>query len=163
MISLIVAYAHGRVIGYAGKIPWRLPNDARYFKRVTTGHTVVMGRKTFESIGQRPLVQRRNIVLTRDTLSDLAGIEVVHSKQDVLALAEDVFIIGGEAIYREFMDVADRLYITEIALNTEGDTFFPAWNPQDFTLVFAQEGILDEKNVLPHSFAVYQRRGGTGP
>jgi dihydrofolate reductase len=157
MISLIVAYAHGRVIGYAGKIPWRLPNDARYFKHVTTGHTVVMGRKTFESIG-RPLPQRRNIVLTRIATIDQAGIEVVHSKQDVLALAEDIFIIGGEAIYREFIDVADRLYITEIALDTEGDTFFPAWDPQDFTLVFAQEGILDEKNVLPHSFSVYQRK-----
>src|ERR1019366_4248696 len=115
MISIIVAYAYGRVIGHAGKIPWRLPNDARYFKRVTTGHTVIMGRKTFESIG-RPLPQRRNIVLTRDNTLDLPGIEVVHRKQDVLSLDEDVFIMGGEAIYREFMDVADRLYITEIAL-----------------------------------------------
>lgn len=157
MISLIVAYAHGRVIGHAGKIPWRLPNDARYFKRVTTGHTIVMGRKTFASIG-RPLPQRRNIVLTRDAASNLAGIEVMHSKQDVLALTDDVFVIGGEAIYRQFLDVAERLYITEIDLATEGDTFFPAWEPQDFTLVFAHDGVLDEKNREPHSFYVYQRR-----
>ncbi len=156
MISIVVAYANGRVIGRGGKIPWRLPDDSRYFKRITTGHTVVMGRKTFESIG-RPLPQRRNIVLTRGNDIHLAGIEVVHSQQEVLAL-DDVFIIGGEAVYRQFIDVADRLYITVIALDTEGDTFFPAWDLQDFTLVSSQEGTLDEKNVLPHTFYVYQRK-----
>ncbi len=156
MISIIVAYAHSRVIGQGGKIPWHLSNDSRYFKRITTGHTVVMGRKTFESIG-RPLPQRRNIVLTHSNDIHLTGIEVVHSKQEVLAL-DDVFIIGGEAVYREFIDVADQLYITEIALDTAGDTFFPAWDPQAFTLISSQEGILDEKNVFPHTFYVYQRK-----
>jgi len=156
MISMIAAYAHGHVIGRGGKIPWRLPAESLYFKRITTGHAVVMGRKTFESIG-RPLPQRRNIVLTHSDDVHFAGIEIVHSKQEVLAL-DDVFIIGGEAIYREFMDVADRLYLTEIALDTEGDTFFPAWDPQAFTLVSSQEGILDEKNTLPHTFYVYQRK-----
>jgi dihydrofolate reductase len=155
MISIIVAYAHDRVIGRGGKIPWYLPDDSRYFQRITTGHTVVMGRKTFESIG-RPLPQRRNIVLTHDNSIHLAGIEVVHSKQEVLAL-DDVFIIGGEAIYKQFIDVADRLYITEIALDIEGDTFFPVWDAQDFTLVSAQEGILDGENVFPHTFYVYQK------
>lgn len=156
MISIIVAYAHDRVIGQGGKIPWHLPNDSRYFKRVTTGHTVVMGRKTFESIG-RPLPQRRNIVLTHSNDIHLTGIEVVHSKQEVLAL-DDVFIIGGEDIYKQFIDVADQLYITEIALDTAGDTFFPAWDPQAFTLVSSQEGTLDEKNIFPHTFCVYQRK-----
>lgn len=156
MISIIVAYAHNRVIGRDGKIPWHLPNDLRYFKRITSGHTVVMGRKTFESIG-RPLPQRRNIVLTHGNDIHLAGIEVVHSKQEVLAF-DDAFIIGGEAVYRQFIDVADQLYVTEIVLNTEGDAFFPMWNPQAFTLVSSQEGILDEKNILPHTFSVYQRK-----
>ncbi|MBV9713229.1 MAG: dihydrofolate reductase [Ktedonobacteraceae bacterium] len=156
MVSIIVAYAHGHVIGRDGKIPWHLPNDSNYFKRITTGHTVVMGRKTFASIG-RPLPQRRNIVLTHDHDMRLAGVEVVHSKQEVLAL-DDAFIIGGEAVYRQFIDIADRLYITEIALDVEGDTFFPAWNPQDFMLVSEQEGMLDEKNTLPHTFYVYERK-----
>lgn len=156
MISMIVAYARNRVIGHNGKIPWHLPNDARYFQRVTAGHTIVMGRKTLESIGH-PLPQRRNIVLTHNTALTMTGIEIVHSKQDVLALS-DAFIIGGETLYRQFLPVADRLYITEIDLAIDGDTFFPAWNPQDFSLVFAQEGILDEKNNLPHNFFVYQRK-----
>ena len=157
MISIIVAYANGRVIGRSGKIPWHLPNDLRYFKRITSGHTVVMGHKTFESIG-RALPQRRNIVLTHCQDLHLAGVEVVHSKQEVLALDDDIFILGGEAVYREFIDVVDQLYITEIALDIEGDTFFPAWNIQDFTLVSSREGILDEKNTLPHTFSVYQRK-----
>ena len=154
---MIVAYAHGRVIGRDGKIPWHLPNDLRYFKRITTDHTVVMGRKTFESIG-RPLPQRRNIVLTHCHDMQLAGVEVVHSKQEVLALKDDIFILGGEAVYRQFIDVADQLYITEIALDTEGDAFFPAWNPQDFMLISSQEGVVDEKNIFPHVFYVYQHK-----
>jgi dihydrofolate reductase len=156
MISIIVAYANNRVIGHGGKIPWYLPDDLRYFKRITSGHTVVMGRKTFESIG-RPLPQRRNVVLTHGNDMQLADIEVAHSKQEVLAFA-DTFIIGGEAIYRQFIDVADRLYITKIALDTNGDAFFPEWDLRAFTLVSAQEGILDERNTFPHTFCVYQRK-----
>ena len=157
MISIVVAYAHDRVIGRGGKIPWHLPNDLRYFKLITTGHAVLMCLKTFESIG-RPLPQRRNIVLTHNKDIHLMGVEVVHSKQEVCALDGDIFIIGGEAIYREFIDITDRLYITEIALDVDGDTFFPAWDPQNFTLVSSQAGILDEKNTLPHTFFVYQRK-----
>jgi dihydrofolate reductase len=156
MISIIVAYASNRVIGQGGKIPWYLPDDLRYFKRITSGHTVVMGRKTFESIG-RPLPQRRNVVLTHCNELHLADVEIVHNKQEVLSL-DDVFIIGGEAIYRQFIDVADQLYITEIALSTEGDAFFPEWDPQSFTLISAQEGALDEKNIFPHTFCVYRRK-----
>src|SRR5437016_2161951 len=87
MISMIVAYANGRVIGQDGKIPWRLPDDLRYFKRMTSGHIVVMGRKTFEAIG-RPLPQRRNVVLTSSTTFAVPGVEVVHSKDEVLALLQ---------------------------------------------------------------------------
>ncbi|MFL5626978.1 MAG: dihydrofolate reductase [Ktedonobacteraceae bacterium] len=155
MISIIVAYADGRVIGKNGKIPWHLPNDRRHFKRITSGHTVVMGRRTLESIG-RPLPQRRNVVLTHSRDFSLPGIEVVHSMQEVFTLG-DVFIIGGETLYRQFLEVADRLYITEIALKTDGDTFFPEWDPQSFTLLSAKAGILDEKNTLPHTFYIYER------
>jgi dihydrofolate reductase len=159
MISMIVAYANGRVIGKGGKLPWHLPNDSKYFKQITLGHTVVMGRKTFESIGRRPLPKRRNVVFTRGEIN-LPGVEVAHSKDEVLALAttEEVFIVGGENVYKAFLDVADYLYITEIALETGGDTFFPEWDQQSFTLISAKEGILEEKNTLPHTFYVYKRK-----
>ena len=159
MISIIVAYARGRVIGKNGRIPWHLPNDAQYFKRTTSGHTIVMGRKTFESIG-RPLPQRRNIVLTSSTSFAWPGVEVVHCIDDVLALAnsDNVFIIGGENVYRQFLAVAERLYITEIALEVDGDTFFPEWDRQSFALISAQPGIFNEQNPLQHTFYVYERK-----
>lgn len=156
MIKLMVAYANGRVIGKDGEMPWHLPNDLKYVKNTTTGHTVVMGRKTFESIG-RPLPNRRNVVLTRNEHFDAPGVEVVHSKSDVLALG-DVFILGGANVYAQFLDEADRLYITEIDLDVEGDTFFPDWNREAFTLVSKEEGTLDEKNTIPHTFYVYERQ-----
>jgi dihydrofolate reductase len=155
MISIIVAYANGRVIGKDGKIPWSLPNDLRHFKRITSGHTIVMGRKTFESIG-RPLPRRRNIVLTSDTSFHPPGVDVLHDKAAVHSLG-DVFIIGGASVYRQFLALAERLYITEIELEVEGDTFFPEWERQAFTLVSTQQGVLDEKNTLPHRFYLYER------
>src|SRR6266567_4504570 len=160
MISLLVAYAHGRVIGKDGKIPWCLPNDSRYIKRTTTGHTVVMGRTTFESIG-RPLPNRRNVVLTRHNTLEIPGVEVVHSVEEVLALndgLDDLFVLGGENVYRQFLPLADRLYITEIDYKTEGDTFFPEWDRSAFRLISMQEGTLDEKNTLSHIFYVYERK-----
>jgi dihydrofolate reductase len=159
MISIIVAYANGRVIGKNGKIPWYLPNDLQHFKRITSEHTVVMGRKTFESIGH-PLPKRRNVVLTSSTTFVSAGVEVVHSTDDVFALANpgNIFIIGGESIYRQFLEVAERLYITEIAFEVDGDVFFPEWDRQSFILVSEQPGVLDEKNTIPHTFFVYERK-----
>jgi dihydrofolate reductase len=159
MIGLLVAYAHGRVIGKDGAIPWRLPNDLRYVKRLTTGHTVVMGRKTFDSIG-RPLPNRRNIVLSHNTALTIPGAEVVQSVEEATRLVEpqdDLFVLGGESIYRQFLPLADRLYITEVDYATEGDTFFPEWDCSAFRLISRQDGPLDEKNTLPHVFYVYER------
>jgi dihydrofolate reductase len=156
MINIIVAYANGRVIGKDGKIPWHLPDDMQHFKRTTSGHTVVMGRKTFESIG-RPLPQRRNIILTHSNDLHVPGIEVVHDPQAIRAM-DDVFIIGGESVYRHFLALAERLYITEVAYDVDGDAFFPAWDRASFTLISMREGILDEKNGLPHTFYVYERK-----
>lgn len=156
MICLLVAYAHGRVIGKDGQMPWHLPNDLKYVKQLTTGHTVVMGRKTYESIG-RPLPNRLNVVLTRDRTFSVPGVEIVHSKEEVFSLG-DVFILGGAHVYAQFLEEADRLYITELDLETEGDTFFPEWDRDAFTLVSATEGVLDEKNTIPHTFYVYERK-----
>ncbi|MFF0827733.1 dihydrofolate reductase [Brevibacillus sp. NPDC003359] len=156
MISLIVAYARNQVIGRDGDMPWNLPADLKNVKERTTGKTIVMGRKTFESIG-KPLPNRRNVVLTRSQDFHPEGVDVVHTKEEVLAMG-DVIIFGGSEIYRQFLDVVDRLYITEIDLETEGDTFFPAWDRDAYTLVDKREGIVDEKNVHPHAFYVYERK-----
>lgn len=160
MISMIAAYARGQVIGKAGDLPWRLPNDSRYFQRITTGHTVVMGRKTFDSMG-KPLPRRRNIVLTSSQTFAHEGVEVVHTMDEILALDKnedsEIFIVGGEQIYTLFLPVAQRLYLTEIELTVEGDTHFPDWKRQEFTLISSQPGKLDEKNTLPHAFLVYER------
>ena len=115
-----------------------------------------MGRKTFAALGQ-PLPGRRNVVLTHSDAINLPGVEVVRSREDVLALG-DVFIIGGENVYKQFLEAAERLYITELALEIDGDTFFPEWDRQSFTLVAAKEGVLDEKNTIPHTFYTYERK-----
>lgn len=156
MISLLVAYAHNQVIGKDGKMPWHLPADLKHVKEITTGKTIVMGRKTLESIG-RPLPDRRNVVLTRNRDFHMPGVEVVHSKEEVLALG-DVIIFGGAEIYRQFMDDVERMYITEIDLKTEGDTVFPQWDRDAFILVDKREGVVDEKNRYPHTFYVYDRK-----
>src|SRR2546430_10699451 len=118
MINIIVAYANGRVIGKDGKIPWHLPDDIQHFKRITSGHIVVMGRKTFASIG-RPLPHRRNIVLTSNKSLATPGVEVVHHKDDVLALG-DVFIIGGGSVYMEVLEGEQRAYLPGSALAIDG-------------------------------------------
>ena len=156
MISLIVAYAKGQVIGKDGDMPWQLPADLKNVKELTTGKTIVMGRKTFESIG-KPLPNRRNVVLTRSRDFHPEGVDVVHTKEEVMALG-DVIIFGGAEIYRQFLDVVDRLYITEIDLETEGDTFFPEWDREAYTMVDKREGIVDEKNQVPHTFYTYERK-----
>jgi len=156
MISLIVAYAKGQVIGKDGDMPWHLPADLKNVKELTTGKTIVMGRKTFESIG-KPLPNRRNVVLTRSRDFHPEGVDIVHTKEEVMALG-DVIIFGGAEIYRQFLDVVDRLYITEIDLETEGDTFFPQWDREAYTMVDKREGIVDEKNQVEHTFYTYERK-----
>jgi dihydrofolate reductase len=116
---------------------------------------VVMGRKTFESLDE-PLPRRRNIVLSSDPAFRPAGAEILRTKAEVLALG-DVWIIGGEQIYRLFLDVADRLYLTEIDLDVEGDTFFPQWDRAAFRLLSRREGVVDEQNPHPHTYLVYER------
>ena len=140
MISLIVANDHKHVIGYENGMPWHLPGDLQYFKEKTMGKPMIMGRKTFESIG-RPLPGRRNIVVTRDANYRADGIETATSIEEALALAGDVpeiMIIGGEQIFRLSMELTDRIYITKINHSFKGDTFFPAYE-EEFVLVASQE------------------------
>ena len=156
MIAYVVAYSKNRVIGKDGKLPWHLPNDIQHFKNITTGQTVVMGKKTYLSIG-KPLPNRKNVVMTRSKNFHPAGVEVVHQKEEVLAYPEDLYIIGGAQIYSLFFDVVDRLYITEIETIVEGDAFFPEWDETQFRLIEKKEGVLDDQNTLPHTFYTYER------
>jgi dihydrofolate reductase len=129
IISLIVAMAHNRVIGKDNGMPWHLPADLKHFKQITTGKPVIMGRKTFESIG-KALPNRRNIVVSRNAEYQAAGCEVVTSLEAALALVKDapeICIIGGAQLFEQALPMADRLYMTFIDLQVEGDTFFPDW------------------------------------
>lgn len=128
MISMIVAMSQNRVIGKDNKMPWSIPEDLQYFRKVTSGHVVIMGRKTYESIGI-PLPHRTNIVLTRDQSYQADGCIVMHEMDALLAQyqtsEEEVFIIGGSTLYQVFMPFANKLYITQIQATIEGDTAFP--------------------------------------
>ena len=129
-----------RVIGRAGALPWRLPEDLAFFKRMTSGHPIVMGRKTFESIG-RPLPQRRNIVITRDPGWSAAGVEVIHRPGDLEqlpGLEGRVFIIGGSEIYTVFLPKLDDLLVSHVFARHEGDTWFP-----DFENEFSESELLE--------------------
>ncbi|MGE7988035.1 dihydrofolate reductase [Lysinibacillus fusiformis] len=140
MISLIVAHDDNQVIGYNNGMPWHLPGDLQYFKNKTMGKPMIMGRKTFESIG-RPLPGRHNIVITRDENYHAEGIETVTSLEEAIAIAgdvEEIMIIGGEQIFRLSMEMADRLYITKINHSFQGDTFFPSY-AEDFVEVSAEQ------------------------
>jgi dihydrofolate reductase len=153
--------AENRVIGRDGHLPWRLPADMRRFKMLTTGHTVIMGRKTWESM-DGPLPNRRNIVVTRNRAFVAEGSEVVHDLERALALAEgeqQVFIAGGEAIYAAMLPRADRIYLTVVHAVVDGDTFFPQFESSEWDLVDDRRFESDARHAHPYSFRMYIRRG----
>jgi dihydrofolate reductase len=126
-LSIIVAMSSNRVIGVNNSLPWHLSEDLKHFKTLTTGHTILMGRKTYESIG-KPLPNRRNIVISRNLNAFYGGVEVVHSLEDAFSTSsndKEVFIIGGSNIYEQSLHLVEHLYITEIKKAFEGDAFFP--------------------------------------
>ncbi|AYV36226.1 type 3 dihydrofolate reductase [Aeromonas veronii] len=161
-ISMIAAMAHDRVIGKDNQMPWHLPADLAHFKRVTLGKPVLMGRKTFESIG-RPLPGRRNLVISRNPDYQVEGIEVVGSVEAALALlagssVEELMVIGGGHLYAEMLPSADCLYLTRIDLAVEGDTRFPAFDDGQWQRVDCESHPADEKNPHPYSFETWLRR-----
>lgn len=160
MISFILAMSEDRVIGVKNTLPWHLPADLKYFRQVTTGHPVVMGRKTYESIG-KPLPGRENIILTRQADYEVAGCRVIHSMDEILGETQgEMFVIGGAEIFKETLPYADRLYITMIHGAFAGDTYFPEIDPAQWRLVSETKGTVDEKNVYEHEFLVYERVQG---
>lgn len=158
MLSLIVAIAKDNVIGFQNKMPWHLPAELAYFKRVTMGHPIVMGRKTFDSIG-RPLPGRRNIVVTRNADFQRDGIEVAHSLAAAMALCadSDAFLIGGATLYAEALPHVDKLFITEIDAAPAGDTFFPAIDARQWRETFRERREADEKNLHALEFVIFER------
>ncbi|MDF2723821.1 MAG: dihydrofolate reductase region, partial [Paenibacillus sp.] len=158
-ISMILAMSRNRVIGKDNKIPWRLPAEQAYFKQTTMGHPVIMGRKTYESIG-KPLVGRTNIVVTRDRSYTAEGCLIAHTPEEALSLAgkQSPFVIGGSELYERYLPMADRLYITVVEDWFEGDAYFPEIAESDWRLISSEPGIQNEKNKHPYTFYVYERR-----
>ena len=160
LISLIVAMAENRVIGRGNQMPWHLPADLRHFKSVTLGKPVIMGRKTFESIG-RPLPGRRNVVISRNLDCCAEGVESVSSLDAALALVQDadeVMIIGGGQLYREALPLAQRLYLTHIELPvTDADTWFPDYSQYQWQQCAEELHEPDEKNPYHYRFETLER------
>jgi dihydrofolate reductase len=160
-VSLIVAAAENGVIGRQNTLPWRLSADLRRFKRLTMGHTIVMGRKTWESIG-RPLPGRLSIVITRQPIYAAAGAEIAADFDTALQAAtqhgkSEVFVIGGAEIFKQAMPVADRVHLTHVHANVEGDSHFPTLDPSAWRLVQSERHDADEKNEYAYSFELYER------
>lgn len=161
IISIIVAVDENNAIGKDNKLLCHLPNDLKYFKSVTQGHTVIMGRKTFESLPNGALPNRRNLVISRNKSLHYDRAEIFPSLEDALNTCkneEEVFVIGGATIYREAMPLADKLYITVIHHEFEGaDTFFPVIDNTEWKEISVQKQSVDEKNKYNHSFIIYTR------
>jgi dihydrofolate reductase len=137
MLSLVVAMSENRVIGVENRLPWHIPEDLKRFKKITSGHSIIMGRKTFESIG-KPLPNRTNIVITRNKEYRVEGVVTCHSLQDAIEWAgrapgsDEIFVIGGGEIFKEALPRAGRIYLTEVQWPFEGDAYFPAFEEEAF-------------------------------
>jgi dihydrofolate reductase len=161
-LSLIAAVANNNVIGNENKLMWRMPEDLKHFKKTTMGHSIIMGRKTWESI-RKPLKGRQNIVLTRKEFYLADGCEVVHSIDEAIKKIKhekEVFVIGGSDIYEQCIDLfyTRRLYITRIFASFDGDAFFPDIDTEKWELEDMEEHDADEKNKYPYAFLTYKKK-----
>ena len=160
-ISMIAAMTDDRVIGIENTLPWKLPNDMKWFRQNTLGKPIVMGRKTFESFGAKPLPQRTNIIITRDKSYQAEGSVVVYSIDEAIKAAGDVdevMIIGGASFYEQMLPKADRLYLTFVEAELQGDAWFPEFDLNDWNEVESIHHDKDEKNAYPHRFVVLDRK-----
>ena len=161
MLSIIVAKAKNNILGKNNKMIWHLPEDLKHFKNLTTGHTIIMGRKTFESLG-KPLSNRKHIIFSQnpDFKVNDENVEVVHSLlqiQDLIEGKEEAFVIGGAMIYNFLMPYVKKMYVTEVEKDFDGDTFFPSINEDVWKEVSRQKGLKDKKNDLDYYFVTYER------
>lgn len=160
IVSVVVAVAENNAIGKDNQLLWHLPADLKHFKQITTGHTIIMGRKTFDSIG-KPLPNRRNIVITRSVGLEIAGVEVVNTIEEALLLCAsetEVFIIGGAEIYKSAMERTDRIYLTRVHESYAADAFFPEINANDWNEVDVEPHQPDEKNKVAYTFSTLLRK-----
>jgi dihydrofolate reductase len=160
MISIIVAVAQNDAIGKNNDLLWHIPADMKRFKKLTLGHTLIMGKRTYQSLPIKPLSNRRSIVITDDPDDHFEGCLMVSSIEAALALcdpSEENFIIGGASIYRQFLPLADRLYLTKVHKDFEGDVFFPNVNYNHWKLSSEENYPPDEKNDFAYSFLIYDR------
>ena len=160
MVSIIVAIAQNGTIGDKNSLLWHIKEDMRFFRTTTSGHAVVMGRKSFESLGSRPLPKRTNIVITRAD-REFEGALTAHSLEEAIRLAEgdeEIFIIGGAQIYREALRIADRMYITRVMHDYEGDTSFPDIDLSEWELVAEEKHDRGEEYEYPFAFLTYERK-----
>jgi dihydrofolate reductase len=158
IVSIVVAIGQNNAIGKDNKLLWHLPKDLKHFKEITTGGTVIMGRKTYDSVG-RPLPNRRNIIVTRQQI-EIAGCEVVNSVEAALDLCRDeteVFIVGGAEIYKLAMPLTDKIFLTIVHENFDADTYFPEIKEDVWKETDRQNHNPDEKNLLPYSFITLER------
>jgi dihydrofolate reductase len=161
MISIIVAVSEDWGIGKDNELLWHISEDLRRFKRLTTGNTVIMGKKTWESLPRRPLTGRKNIVLTDNPKESIENSVTAYSIDDALSKCgpeEEVFIIGGGSIYRQFMAIADRLYITHVHKKAPADIYFPEIDPEIWEITGKEEYKSDGENSIPYTYAIYERR-----
>jgi dihydrofolate reductase len=159
IISIIAAIGENNVLGKDNKLIWNMPADMQHFKNMTTGHHIIMGRKTWESMGKKPLPNRTSIVITRDKKYKAEGCILVHSLEEALKAVtndEEVFIIGGAEVYKEAMGKADKLYITRIHHKFEGDVFFPVIGKEWFEAI-NNDFEKDAKNKYDFSLCEYER------
>ena len=161
MLSIVVAKAKNNIIGKENKIIWNLPEDLKHFKNLTTGHTIIMGRKTFESLG-KILPNRKHIIFSQnpDFKVKDENVEVVHSLlqiQELIEGNEEAFVIGGAMIYNFLMPYVKKMYVTEIGEEFEGDAFFPKISGETWKEVSREKGIKDENNNIDYEFVTYQR------
>lgn len=160
IVSIVVAIAENNAIGKNNQLLWHLPTDLKHFKQITSGHTIIMGRKTFDSIG-KPLPNRRNIVITRSADMEIPGTEVVNSVDQALALCateEEVFIVGGAEIYKIAMDKTDKIYLTRVHARYEADAYFPEIDQNKWKEVDVDPHQPDEKNSLAYTFSTLLRK-----
>ncbi|MDR1225257.1 MAG: dihydrofolate reductase [Tannerella sp.] len=161
MISIIAAIAANRAIGVNNDLPWRLPNDMKRFRQLTTGHPVLMGRKTFESLPNGALPNRTNIVITRNHTLSFENCILFGNIQDAIREyhQEEVFVIGGASIYSQMMPFADKLYITLVRHSVENaDTFFPEINKDEWIMIEQEDFPDDEKHLYPYTFQTYRKK-----
>lgn len=162
MISMIAALAENRVIGNKNTIPWHMPADFKYFKETTLGKTIVMGLNTFNSIGGKPLPNRKHIILTNDlSFVPPENCVVAHSIEEVVEMGKDVpelMICGGASVYKQFLPLSQKLYLTYVHANPEGDTFFPEVNMSEWKEIWREDHKADDKNKYDYSFVILERK-----